>query len=135
MILIGSNVNPPGTPAKFLPFNIAFLIIVLEILFVIIFTKIFRKISSSTIGRVLIILHSQSVGFGIGNSKACFQSPGTIPVSRHQLYKISKCSLNFLYECFTISYAMVLTPAAFPLGQLFSTVSNSSNVILFKSLL
>src|SRR6266511_4712979 len=125
-ILIGSKVEPPGSPVWLPPFNMPCSTSVFESLDVIILMKIFWNISNKTIGRVLLISHSHSIGLGIGNKRACFHFWDVRPVSIHILYNSSSLSLKVLLLFRTISYVIVDTPAALALGHDESVVFNSS---------
>ncbi len=63
---MGSSIDPPGRPAKLLPFNTENLAMIFEKWLVIIFMTAFLNVSSKVSGQVFVILYCQSMGLEIG---------------------------------------------------------------------
>src|SRR5688572_16172465 len=78
-VRIGSNVEPPDSPAKLFSFSILCSTSVRERHCVKILQKIFLNTSNKTMGRVLLISHSHFISFEMGYKSAYFQLVGVLP--------------------------------------------------------
>src|SRR5438552_6576472 len=97
-------------------------------LFVRILVRSFLKVSNNIIGLVLIKLHSQSLAFGIENIVLVFHNGELVPLSRQREKNLLNAFLASLPSFFSISYLILETPLALPLGRSLSMVLSSSSV-------
>src|SRR5205085_5501942 len=93
MILNGSRVEPSGKPTWLPPWSILCLTIMDESLLFISLTNALRVVSRRVIGLVRFNSHSQSAGFGIGYTVACFQAVGISLWIQHKLTNCQSAEL------------------------------------------
>src|SRR5438552_5239292 len=101
---------------------------IVESLFVKILVRSFLEVSSNIIGLVLIKSHSQSLAFGIGNIVLVFHDGRLVPLSRQREKNFLNAFLASPSSFFNISYLILETPLALPLGRSLSVVLSSSSV-------
>src|SRR5438876_11837990 len=101
----------------------------MESLFDRILVKSFLKVFNNIIGLVLIKSHSQSLVFGIGNIVLVFHDGGLVLLSRQREKNLLNAFLVSLSSFFSISYLILETSLALPLGRFLSMVLSSSSVI------
>src|SRR5438552_14303676 len=100
----------------------------MESLFVRILVRSFLEVSNNIIGLVLIKSYSQFLTFGIGNIVLVFHDGRLVPLSRQREKNLLNAFLASLPSFFSISYLILETSLALPLGRSLSVVLSSSSV-------